>query len=154
MLDLTGQRFQRLAQVLQFGERVDQIAPGIERLAIDDNEFEQTDLAHLGKGSLTLAPTAEWPTTRILRLVSEGLTVGIAVEGDVDFKKALDRLAKQIADADKETARIEGKLKSADFVSNAPTDVITEHRDRVRSLTRDRAMLVSSEQQLRAMLGA
>ena len=97
---------------------------------------------------------SEWPKTQILRLVSEGLTVGIAVEGDVDFKKALDRLAKQIADADKETARIEGKLKSADFVSNAPTDVITEHRDRVRSLTRDRAMLVSSEQQLRAMLGA
>ena len=114
----------------------------------------QTDLTHLGRGALTLAPIAEWPTTQILRLVSEGLTVGIAVEGDVDFKKALDRLAKQIADADKETARIEGKLKSADFVSNAPTDVITEHRDRVRSLTRDRAMLVSSEQQLRAMLGA
>jgi len=113
----------------------------------------KTDLAHLGKGSLTLAPTTEWPTTQILRLVSEGLTVGLVVEGDVDFKKSLDRLAKQIADADKEAARIEGKLKSADFVSNAPTDVIDEHRERVRSLSRDRTLLVSSEQQLRAMLG-
>jgi valyl-tRNA synthetase len=112
------------------------------------------DLAHLGKGSLTLAPIADWPTTKILRLVTEGLTVGIAVEGDVDLKKALDRLLKQIAEAEKETQRIEGKLKSADFVANAPPAVITEHQERVRSLTRDRAMLMSSEQQLRAMLGA
>jgi valyl-tRNA synthetase len=114
----------------------------------------KTDLAHLGKGSLTLTPIAEWPTTQILRLVTEGLTVGIAVEGDVDLKKALDRLLKQIAEAEKEAQRIEGKLKSADFVSKAPPEVITEHQERVRSLTRDRAMLESSEQQLRAMLGA
>ncbi|HEX7765350.1 MAG TPA: hypothetical protein VF443_01460, partial [Nitrospira sp.] len=114
----------------------------------------KNDLAHLGKGSLTLAPIAEWPTTQILRLVTEGLTVGIAVEGDVDLKKALDRLLKQIAETEKEAQRIEGKLKSADFVSNAPPAVITEHQERVRSLTRDRAMLASSEQQLRAMLGA
>ncbi len=114
----------------------------------------KADLAHLGKGSLTLAPVAEWPTTKILRLVTEGLTVGIAVEGDVDLKKALDRLLKQIAEAEKETQRIEGKLKSADFVANAPPAVITEHQERVRSLTRDRVMLMSSEQQLRAMLGA
>jgi hypothetical protein len=32
--------------------------------------------------------------------------------------------------------------------------VITDHQDRLRALSRDRAMLTSSEQQLRAMLGA
>ena len=78
----------------------------------------------------------------------------MSVEGDVDLKKALDRLTKQIAEADKEAQRIEGKLKSADFVSKAPPEVITEHQERVKNLTRDRAMLASSEQQLRAMLGA
>ncbi|HSN03342.1 MAG TPA: valine--tRNA ligase [Nitrospira sp.] len=112
------------------------------------------DLAHLGKGTLSPAPLSHWPTTNVLRLVTEGLTVGIAVEGDVDLKKALDRLLKQIAEADKESQRVEGKLKSADFVSKAPPEVIAEHQERVRSLSRDRAMLANSEQQLRAMLGA
>ncbi|MFO0707275.1 MAG: valine--tRNA ligase [Nitrospira sp.] len=112
------------------------------------------DLAHLSRGLLTLAPQAQWPVGKILRLVTEGLTVGVTVEGDVDLKKALDRLTKHIAEADKELQRIEGKLKSADFVSKAPPEVITEHQERVKSLTRDRAMLASSEQQLRTMLGA
>ncbi|MEC4889855.1 MAG: valine--tRNA ligase [Nitrospira sp.] len=128
--------------------------------AHDDNGKSHTldaltaDLGHLGKGVLTLAPVSQWPASNVLRLVTEGLTVGIAVEGDVDLKKALDRLLKQIAEADKESQRIEGKLKSADFVSKAPPDVIAEHHERVHSLSRDRTMLANSEQQLRAMLGA
>ncbi len=129
-------------------------------VAHDDNGKSHTletltsDLGHLGKGLLTLTPVSQWPATNVLRLVTEGLTVGIAVEGDVDLKKALDRLHKQIADADKESQRVEGKLKSADFVSKAPPEVIAEHQERVRSLFRDRTMLANSEQQLRAMLGA
>ena len=72
----------------------------------------------------------------------------------MDFKKALDRLVKQTEETDKESQRLEGKLKNADFVSKAPPEVITDHQDRLRVLSRDRAMLTSSEQQLRAMLGA
>jgi valyl-tRNA synthetase len=79
--------------------------------------------------------------------------MGVSVEGDVDLKKALDRLEKQIAETDKESQRLDGKLNSADFVSKAPPEVITDHRDRLRALSRDRAMLTSSEQQLRTMLG-
>ena len=126
----------------------------------DESPFMQTlhglstDLAHLSRGVLTVAPQTQWPASKVLRLVTEGLTVGVSVEGDVDLKKALDRLTKQIAEADKEAQRIEGKLKSADFVSKAPPEVITEHQERVKNLTRDRAMLANSEQQLRAMLGA
>ncbi|HEU0068758.1 MAG TPA: hypothetical protein VFQ26_05780, partial [Nitrospiraceae bacterium] len=89
----------------------------------------------------------------ILRLVTDGVTVGVSVEGDVDLKKALDRLVKQTEETDKESQRLEGKLNNADFVSKAPTEVITDHQDRLRALSRDRAMLTSSEQQLRAMLG-
>ena len=79
--------------------------------------------------------------------------MGMYVEGDVDINKALDRLVKQIAETDKESQRLEGKLKSTDFVSKAPPEVITDHQDRLRALSRDRAMFTSSEQQLRAMLG-
>jgi len=114
----------------------------------------EEDLAHLGRGRISPIPISQWPESNVLRLVTGGVTVGMSVEGDVDFKKALDRLVKQIAETDKESQRLVGKLKSTDFVSKAPPEVITDHQDRLRALSRDRAMLTNSEQQLRAMLGA
>ncbi len=111
-------------------------------------------LAHLGRGQVSPIPLSQWPTWNILRLVTGGITVGVSVEGDVDLKKALDRLVKQIAETDKESQRLVGKLNNTDFVSKAPPEVITDHQDRLRALSRDRAMLTSSEQQLRTMLGA
>jgi len=113
----------------------------------------EQDLAHLGRGQILPTHVPQWSTSNVLRLVIDGLTVGVSVEGDVDLNKALDRLLKQIAETDKESQRLDGKLKSTDFVSKAPPEVITDHQDRLRALSRDRAMLTSSEQQLRAMLG-
>ena len=114
----------------------------------------EQDLAHLGRGRISPAPISQWPTSNVLRLGTGGVTVGVSVEGDVDLKKALDRLVKQIAETDKESQRLDGKLKSADFVSKAPPEVIADHQDRLRALSRNRAMLTNSEQQLRAMLEA
>ena len=113
----------------------------------------ELDLAHLGRGRISPIPISQWPTSNVLRLVTDGVTVGVAVEGDVDLKKALDRLVKQTEETDKESQRLDGKLNNADFVSKAPPEVITDHQDRLRALSRDRAMLTGSEQQLRAMLG-
>jgi len=114
----------------------------------------EQDLAHLGRGRISPVPISRWPTSNVLRLITGGVTVGMSVEGGVDLQKALDRLVKQIAETDNESQRLDGKLKSADFVSKAPPEVITDHQDRLSSLSRDCAMLTSSEQQLRAMLGA
>ena len=114
----------------------------------------QRYLAHLSRGTADVSPPQEWPAARLLRLVTEGLSVGIAVADDVDLKKAIERLAKQITETDKELQRIDGKLKNAEFVSKAPPDVIAEHQERVRTLSRDRALLTHSEQQLRTMLGS
>ncbi|NOS83343.1 MAG: valine--tRNA ligase [Nitrospira sp.] len=111
-------------------------------------------LAHIGRGRISPLPISEWPTSNVLRLVADGITVGLSVEHGVDLQKALDRLMKQIAETDKESRRLDGKLNSADFVSKAPPEVIADHRDRLRAFSRDRAMLTNSEQQLRAMLGA
>jgi valyl-tRNA synthetase len=113
----------------------------------------QPHLAHLSKGTTDVKPTKEWPAAHLLRLVTEGLSVGLMVSGDVDLKKSLDRLAKQLAETEKESQRLDGKLKNAEFVSKAPPEVIAEHHERVRTLSRDRALLASSEAQLRAMLG-
>lgn len=114
----------------------------------------QRHLAHLSRGTADVSPQPDWPAARLLRLVTEGLSVGIAVADDVDLKKAIERLAKQITETDKELQRVDGKLKNAEFVSKAPPDVIAEHEERVRTLSRDRALLANSERQLRTMLRA
>ena len=111
-------------------------------------------LSHLGRGTADFAPTTQWPTSRLLRLVAKNLSVGVGVTGDVDLKKALERIVKQKSEQAKEIERLESKLRNSDFVSKAPPEVITDHQERARSLQHDQAMLASSEQQLRAMLGA
>ena len=110
-------------------------------------------LAHLGRGTVDLAPTTHWPTSNLLRLVTDGLSVGIAVTGDVDLNKALDRIIKQQSEQTKEIERLEGKLRNQEFTAKAPPEVITDHQNRLTSLRRDQAMLTGSKQQLRAMLG-
>ena len=114
----------------------------------------QRHLAQLSRGTAEVGPPRDWPEARLLRLVTEGLSVGIAVAEDVDLKKAIDRLAKQLTETDKELQRVDGKLKNVEFVSKAPPDVIAEHQQRVQTLSRDRALLANSDRQLRAMLTA
>jgi valyl-tRNA synthetase len=119
-------------------------------------QLQQLDshLAHLSRGAPHISAQNAWPTAQRLRLVAEGLTIGLIVTGDVDLKKALDRLAKQREEQDKDIARVSGKLDNKEFVAKAPAEVLAEHKDRLRGLRRDQAMLASSEQQLRALLGA
>jgi len=114
----------------------------------------RTYLAHLGRGIVDLAARTHWPNSNLLRLVTEGLSVGIVVAGDVDLNKALDRIVKQQSEQTKEIERLQGKLGNQEFTAKAPPEVITDHQDRLTSLRRDQAMLASSEQQLRAMLGS
>ena len=111
-------------------------------------------LAHLGRGTSNVSAQTAWAPARRLRLVGEGLTVGLSVSGDVDLKKALDRLVKQREEQAKDIARLTGKLENEDFVAKAPAEVLTEHRARLRSLQQDQMMLSSSEQQLRTLLEA
>jgi valyl-tRNA synthetase len=111
-------------------------------------------LAHLSRGASDVSTQTAWTSARRLRLVADGLTIGLVVSGEVDLKKALDRLAKQREEQEKEIARVTAKLENQDFVAKAPAEVLTEHRGRLRSLQHDHTMLASSEQQLRALLGA
>ena len=113
----------------------------------------QTHITHLSRGRVDIGRPHDWPTTRLLRLIAEGLSVGIPVAEDVDLQKAIERLDKQITETDKELQRIDGKPKNAEFTSKAPPDVIAEHHDRLQTLSRDRALLADSQQQLRTMLG-
>jgi valyl-tRNA synthetase len=109
-------------------------------------------LEHLSRGTVELLPVTQWPQDRLLRLAVGGLTTGLVVEGDVDLQKALDRIKKDRAEGTKEAARLEGKLGNAEFTAKAPPEVVAEHRERLRTLQHEEAILSSSEQQLRAMM--
>ncbi len=113
----------------------------------------QRYLGHLSRGTAEPAAQTVWPSTNLLRLVTEGLSVGLVVSGDVDLKKALDRIVKQQEEQEKEIGRLNGKLGNQEFVAKAPPEVIADHQNRLRGLRNDQTILASSERQLRAMLG-
>ncbi|MGH7251981.1 MAG: valine--tRNA ligase [Nitrospiraceae bacterium] len=109
-------------------------------------------IEHLGRGSVKLASLETWPADNVLRLPVEGMTVGLVVEGGVDLEKVLSRLQKQSEEKEQEIQRLEAKLHNVEFTSKAPSEVIREHGDRLRMLQQDSRLLVSSGQQLRAMM--
>ncbi len=111
-------------------------------------------VAHLGRGTADIITKAASPAAQRLRLVTGGLSIALVVSGDVDLKKALDRIVKQREEQEKDMARLDGKLNNNEFRAKAPPDVLAEHETRLRSLQNDHALLASSEQQLRALLGA
>ncbi|MBP8105580.1 MAG: valine--tRNA ligase [Nitrospira sp.] len=113
-------------------------------------DYLRDHIAHLVRGSVQVH--AAWPTQRTLRLVTEGLSVGVNVEGDVELQKVLARIKKQLEDGKKEAERLEGKLGNKEFVAKAPPEVVVEQRQRLSTLYKDQAILESSDAQIRSML--
>ncbi len=109
-------------------------------------------LNHLVHGTVNLAPDTDWPTVLMLRLTVEKLILGMRVEGDVDFRKALERIKKQRDENTKESSRIEGKLGNTEFTAKAPPEVVVEHKHRLQALRQEQEMLASSERQLQEMM--
>jgi valyl-tRNA synthetase len=107
-------------------------------------------LERLARGVVHYRPEPEWPAN-VLRLVVGELTVGILVEGEVDLHKALERIKKDRDAGAKEASRLAGKLDSADFVTKAPSEVVAEHRERLRAIQHEQEILGSSERQLQVM---
>jgi valyl-tRNA synthetase len=115
-------------------------------------EHLQPHVSHLSRGTADILSNGVSPVARRLRLVTGGLSIALVIAGDVDLKKALDRIVKQREQQEKELTRLEGKLNNHEFRGKAPADVLAEHESRLRSLQNDQALLASSERQLRALL--
>jgi valyl-tRNA synthetase len=149
----------RAVSTMRMGRSLLNYAPGksLEFHLIGPDEsykasLEQLHLhiAHLARGTVHVHEA--WPMQRTLRLVTEGLAVGVNVEGDVDLQKVLDRITKQIDEGRKEADRLNGKLSNDAFVAKAPPEVVTEQRQRLSTLLQDQEFLRSSEAQIRRML--
>jgi valyl-tRNA synthetase len=84
--------------------------------------------------------------------VSQETTVGLQVEGEVNLKKAVARIRKQLQTKEKESTRLQARLSSPDFTAKASPEVIQESQTRVELLKQELALLASSESQLNEMM--
>ncbi|MCQ2363908.1 MAG: valine--tRNA ligase, partial [Acidaminococcaceae bacterium] len=81
-----------------------------------------------GVDDLQLLPlTAEKPANAMTTVVT-GIEVYLPLAGLIDVAKETARLTKEVADLDKELARVNGKLNNKGFLAKAPGDVVEKEK--------------------------
>jgi valyl-tRNA synthetase len=128
-------------------------------LGATTNDGEATSLKKLQpyiesilRATLTLAQTTDWPSSRLLQLVTGNLTIGIPVEPDLELQPVVKKVKKQIEAKHKECSRLQDRVASPSFREKAEPAVIQESEERVIGLRQELALLTSSEEQLATML--
>ena len=71
---------------------------------------------------------AEWPKATASAVLTGGLSVGIPLEGLIDFVQERARLSREKEKLQKEAAKLEAQLANADFVDRAPVEKVEELR--------------------------
>jgi valyl-tRNA synthetase len=81
-------------------------------------------------------------------------TISSPLTGLIDDPEAeLARLSKRKAKASQELGRAEGKLGNANFVANAPPDIVAQERERIEQFRREIAQAEEQERLVRGMAG-
>ncbi|MGD8398304.1 MAG: valine--tRNA ligase [Anaerolineae bacterium] len=106
-------------------------------------------LAKVDEEELTLTSGLDAKPEKAVALVgAEGVEVYLPLAGLVDLEQEIERLGKELAEAEAEIRRAEGMLANEDFVSKAPEHVVQRQRDRLAEQQARRARL---EERLRAL---
>jgi len=87
-----------------------------------------------------------------VNLVVRGHVAVLDVRNAIDFAAERARLAKEMAKADADIARVDAKLGNANFVARAPEEVVEEEKEKrgVIDLAAERARLVKEMQKAEA----
>ena len=91
------------------------------------------DMAGLTGLTRTASPTKPKQSASIVHADFEAR---VLLQGLIDPAIESKRLEKQIAEARKQAAALQGKLSNASYVKNAPPEVVQESREKVAELTR------------------
>ncbi len=97
---------------------------------------------------VTVAGADAAPAAGMVEVVTHAARVFMPLAELVDFEKELARIAKEKANAEKQLAGIEGKLKNENFVSRAPEAVVNAEREKAEKL---RALLEKLDASAAAM---
>ena len=91
-------------------------------------------IAFLGRVESPAWVEGEEPAAAVA--VVGGMRALIPLEGLIDVGAEKSRLAKEIARVEGEIKKCEGKLGNANFVANAPAEVVEQERQRIADWTR------------------
>jgi valyl-tRNA synthetase len=69
-----------------------------------------------------------------VQVIVRGTVAALPLQGVIDFAAEKLRLGKEIEKLKGEAAKIDGKLKNAEFVAKAPEEVVEENRDRLSEI--------------------
>ena len=97
---------------------------------------------------ITLTETATKPK-HSASIVHADFEARLLLEGLIDPATESKRLDKQIAEARKQAAALQGKLSNVSYVKNAPAEVVQESREKVAELTRQAETLEENLRDLR-----
>jgi valyl-tRNA synthetase len=84
---------------------------------------------------------ADWPKATASAVLAGGVSVGVPLEGLIDFVQERARLHREREKLEKEVGKIEAQLGNADFVERAPAERVEELRLRKTEIAlRSRAL--------------
>jgi valyl-tRNA synthetase len=88
-------------------------------------------------------------TQGTIQLVVRGETVGLVLSGLIDFDAERARLAKEMAKADADIARVDAKLNNPNFVARAPEEVVEEEKEKREEALARKAKIAEALQRLK-----
>jgi valyl-tRNA synthetase len=83
----------------------------------------------------------DWPKATASAVLTGGLSVGVPLEGLIDFVQERARLSREKEKLQKEWAKLETQLANADFVERAPAEKVDELRLRKAEIAAQTAAL-------------
>ena len=121
-------------------------ASDLERYA--RNEAAIRRLAGLASAT-PLAP-GEAPPQAAAALLGD-LRILVPMAGLIDVEAELARLARRRGKVEQELAKANAKLANANFVKNAPVEVVTQERERLEGFKRELAQLAEQHERVASL---
>jgi len=84
-----------------------------------------------------------------VQLLVRGETAALPLKGVIDFAAEKTRLEKEVAKADADIKRVDAKLGNANFIANAPEEVVEEQRERRGEAEARRAKMLEALERLK-----
>jgi valyl-tRNA synthetase len=84
-----------------------------------------------------------------VQLLVRGEVAALPLKGVIDFAAEKTRLEKEVAKADADIKRVDAKLGNANFIANAPEEVVEEQRERREEAEARRAKVIEALERLK-----
>ena len=92
---------------------------------------------------------ADAPPQGAVQLVIRGEVAALPLKGVIDLAAEAARLAKEMAKADADIARVDAKLNNANFVARAPEEVVEEEKEKREEAQARKAKIAEAMERLK-----